>query len=415
MERLAIIADNLVGANDAGVQFRKFGFTTQVVLNQLDLVNQREGADVIAISTNSRTVSTEDAYKLVYQAGNRLLELGFQRFYKKIDSTLRGNIAEEIQAMLDALTLSLAVIAPSYPVHGRVVENGYLQLVKEWGDSSVPVPICYIPSVVKTVPGMPVAVIGLTDVRQGEKKLVQKIAGLHAAGIRLITVDAVTDADLRIIAVAINKLTVPCLAVGSAGLAGNLPIAWKAVDQEHLGLREGSMIIAGTLNQVTSEQITEVLAYPGTELIDIAAAAVYEGRVDEEYIRVMSAIAASLASGRIPVIATDTLLKNRNTMDALSLSVQVHKHGPAVTALLGQIARETAEKHGLRNLVIAGGGTATSICHMLEISIIDLERELLPGVPVGKAVGGSCSGLYLITKAGGFGRRDSLQKVLELL
>lgn len=415
MERLAIIADNLVGANDAGVQFRKFGFTTQVVLDQSNLVNQWESADIIAISTNSRSIPAEAAYRSVYQAGELLRTLGFQRFYKKIDSTLRGNIAEEVQAMMDSLSLPLAVIAPSYPAHGRVVENGYLQLVKEWGDSSVPVPICYIPSVVKTAPGMPVAVIGLHDVRQGEEKLAQKMAGLHTAGIRLIAADAVTDADLRVIAVAVNKLPVPCLAVGSAGLAGNLPIAWKAVDREHLGLREGSMIIAGTLNQVTAEQITEVLGNPGTELIAIAADVIYEGRVEEEFARVMAAIAAALAGGRIPVVVTDTLLKNRNAMDALSLSVQVHKHGPVVTALLGRIARETAGKHGLRNLVITGGGTAASICQLLEVAIIDLERELLPGVPVGKAIGGSCSGLYLITKAGGFGRRDSLQKVLELL
>ncbi|HWR45408.1 four-carbon acid sugar kinase family protein [Sporomusa sp.] len=415
MERLAIIADNLVGANDAGVQFRKFGFSTQVVLNHLNLVNHCKGVDVISISTNSRMVSSETAYKCVYEVGNMLLNLGFQRFYKKIDSTLRGNIAEEVRAMMESLSLPLAIIAPSYPAHGRIVENGYLQLVKEWGDSSVPVPICYVPSIIKTVPSIPVAVIGLPDVRQGEQKLVQKITDLHSAGIQLITIDAVTDEDLRTIAVAINRLSVPCLAVGSAGLAGNLPIAWKVVDQEHLGLREGTMIVAGTLNQVTAEQITSVLDYPNTELIGIQSDVIYNGSGEDELERVMTEIASSLAGGRTPVVVIDTLLKDRNDIDALSLSVQVQKYGPSVTTLLGQIAKETAEKYGLRNLIIAGGGTATSICHTLEISIIDLERELLPGVPVGKVVGGSCNGLYLVTKAGGFGKKNSLRKVLEQL
>jgi uncharacterized protein YgbK (DUF1537 family) len=86
-----------------------------------------------------------------------------------------------------------------------------------------------------------------------------------------------------------------------------------------------------------------------------------------------------------------------------------------VAALLGCIALKTAEQYALRNLVISGGKTASSICSTAEISTINLERELLPGIPVGKVVGGSCDGLYLVTKAGGFGRRNSLRKVLELL
>ncbi|WP_425058850.1 D-threonate kinase [Sporomusa carbonis] len=415
MNRLAIVADNLIGANDAGVQFSKFGFSTQVILNHLDLVNHCNGVDVVSINTNSRKVSPEVAYDRVYQVGNKLLKLGFERFYKKIDSTLRGNIAEEIRAMMESLSLTLAVIVPSYPAHGRIVENGYLQLIQNWGDSSVPVPVYYIPSVIKTDANVPVAVLGLTDVRQGEDTLAQKMTELHKAGVNLITIDAVTDEDLRNIAVAINKLDIRCLAVGSAGLAGNLPIAWKAAGQDHMSLRQGTMIVAGTLNQVTAEQIRAVLDCPNTELIDIKCGIIYEGGAAEELTRVLCDIGAALAAGKIPVVVIDTLLENRNDADALGLSERVHKFGHIVTALLGQIAKEAVERHDLRNLVISGGGTATSICHVLGITVINLERELLPGIPLGKASGGSCDGLYLVTKAGGFGKGNSLRKVLDSL
>ncbi|WP_434131878.1 hypothetical protein KIAC18_003706 [Sporomusa sphaeroides] len=415
MERLAIIADNLIGANDAGVQFRKFGFSTQVVLNHLELISHCAGVDVISVNTNSRTLSAEVAYDRVNQVATALHKLGFKQFYKKIDSTLRGNIIEELQGMMDALALTLAVIVPSYPAHGRIVENGYLQLVQEWGDSSVPVPVGYIPSIIRCSPSIPVAVIGLDDVRQGEKRLVQKITALHTAGIRVIAIDAVTEVDLRNIAVALCRLSVPYLAAGSSGLAGSMPIAWKVVNQETMSMRQGTMVIAGTLNQVTAEQITSMLDYPNTELIIIQSAAIYDGQVAEEQARVMTSIGSSLHSGRIPVVVIDTLLESRNNTDALSLSVQVQKHGNTVTALLGQIAKETAEQHGLCNLVISGGGTATRICQTLDITAIDLERELLAGIPIGKAVGGNCDGLHLVTKAGGFGKKNSLRKVLELL
>lgn len=415
MERLAIIADNLIGASDAGVQFRKFGFSTQVVLNQEELDKHCAEFDVIAISTNSRRVSAKVAYERAHQAGTVLRRLGFQRFFKKIDSTLRGNIAEEVKALMEALAFSLAVIVPSYPAHGRIVENGYLHIIQAWGDSSSPLPVCYVPSIIKASSTDPVAVITLTDVRQGEKKIAQKLTELQAAGIQIIAVDAVTDEDLRNIAIAISKLTVPCLAVGSAGLAGKLPIAWKVIAQEYLHLRQGTMLIAGTLNHVTAEQIISALDYPNTELIVIQTESIYEGRSAEELQQVVAQISKVLAAGKIPLVATDMLLKNRNDTNALSLSAQVQKYGQAVISMLGQLAKEIVEKHGLRNLIISGGGTVSSICHTLGITVIELEREILPGIPVGKAAGNCCEGVHLITKAGGFGTRNSLRKVLEML
>jgi uncharacterized protein YgbK (DUF1537 family) len=290
-----------------------------------------------------------------------------------------------------------------------------LQIVQAWGDGSSPLPVCYVPSIIKPAPEIPVAVLTLADVRQGEKKLVQKFTELHAAGINLIAVDAAADEDLRVIAIAISKLTIPCLAVGSAGLAGNLPIAWKVVAQEHLHLRQGTMVVAGTLIHVTAEQIISALDYPNTELVEIQTGVIDDGEAGQEYQRVITQIETALSVGRIPVVVTDTLLKNRNDVGALSLSVQVQKYGQLVTNFLGQLTKAVIEKYGLRNLVISGGGTTTSICHMLGITAIDLERELLPGIPMGKMVGGSCDGVHLVTKAGGFGKRNALRKVLELL
>jgi len=415
MKRLAIVADNLIGANDAGIQFRKFGHDVQVILNHLDVVSYCNMTDVIAINTDTRKVSADEAYDRVYQVCNKLQDLGFRKFYKKIDSTLRGCITSEVKAMMDALSLSLAIIVPSYPAHGRIVENGYLQIIQEWGDCCVPVPVCYIPSVIKLDPAEPVAVLNLAEVRQGRENLVRKITELHRAGVKLIVIDAVTDEDLRFIAIALSQLEIPHLTVGSAGLAGSLPIAWKPAELNPANLREGTMIISGTLNKVTAEQISDVLNYPGVELIAIQSKLIYEGRVEEEFERVTGQIGVSLQAKRIPVVVMDTLLENRNDVEALSLSQQVEKFGILVSSLLGRIAKVAAEQYKILNLVTSGGGTAKSICNTLEISVIELERELLPGIPLGKVVGQHCNGLHLVTKAGGFGKSNSLRKVLELL
>ncbi len=276
-------------------------------------------------------------------------------------------------------------------------------------------PVCYIPSVIKLDPAEPVAVLNLAEVRQGREKLVRKITGLHEAGVKLIVIDAVTDEDLRFIAIALSQLEIPHLTVGSAGLAGSLPIAWQPAELNPANLRAGTMIVSGTLNKVTAEQISDVLNYPGAELIAIQSKLIYEGRMEEEFERVTGQIGALLQAKRIPVVVMDTLLENRNDVEALSLSQQVEKFGLLVSSLLGRIAKAAVEQYKVLHLVTSGGGTAKSICNTLEISVIELERELLPGIPLGKVVGDHCNGLHLVTKAGGFGKSNSLRKVLELL
>jgi uncharacterized protein YgbK (DUF1537 family) len=44
-----------------------------------------------------------------------------------------------------------------------------------------------------------------------------------------------------------------------------------------------------------------------------------------------------------------------------------------------------------------------------------LEREILPGIPWGRLIGGSAGGTAVATKAGGFGEIDALVRVADFL
>ena len=46
-------------------------------------------------------------------------------FYKKIDSTIRGNIAIEVLALLEVLEWDASIIIPAFPSEGRVTIGGY--------------------------------------------------------------------------------------------------------------------------------------------------------------------------------------------------------------------------------------------------------------------------------------------------
>lgn len=94
---VGIIADDLTGANDTALQFYLKGANTQILLSdEIEPINAK-GTQTWAISTESRNVEPEIAYERVLKATKMFAEkLNPDFYYKKIDSTLRGNIAIEV-------------------------------------------------------------------------------------------------------------------------------------------------------------------------------------------------------------------------------------------------------------------------------------------------------------------------------
>lgn len=74
-------------------------------------------------------------------------------------------------------------------------------------------------------------------------------------------------------------------------------------------------------------------------------------------------------------------------------------------ALAETVARLAPPRDTL--LVLSGGATAEAILRRLGVTVLDLIGEALPGLPL--ATGG---GLTFVTKSGGFGAEDTLQRLL---
>ena len=86
--------------------------------------------DVTSVSTESRDLA-ESEIVCRMQAVSRLLSRdrkGAVIVFKKIDSTLRGNVRAEILAAMTAFNRRTAVVTPAFPDMGRTVRNGYLHL-----------------------------------------------------------------------------------------------------------------------------------------------------------------------------------------------------------------------------------------------------------------------------------------------
>src|ERR687894_2294085 len=111
---IAVIADDLTGAADAGVQFVRAGYRVAVVF--------RGGAapetdiDAVSFDTDSRDMPAGFAAKRVVDVARAVR--GARLVYKKLDSTLRGNVRAEIAAALGASGRERVIVAPAFPGAG---------------------------------------------------------------------------------------------------------------------------------------------------------------------------------------------------------------------------------------------------------------------------------------------------------
>ena len=213
---LAIIADDLTGAMDTGLQFSKRGLETLVAMHWDHLPE----ADVVVIDTDSRAAQTAEARERLL--GVARLVKG-HTLYKKVDSTMRGNVGQELRALLEVLHPRGIVVAPAFPQEGRTtlqgiqrVEGVPLDRTFYAHDPRWPMRESHLPTLLGQQSGEKVGHVGLELVGKGVDALV---GALQDRAERVVVVDALEQAHLRTIAQALLRLGQGWLPCGSAGLA----------------------------------------------------------------------------------------------------------------------------------------------------------------------------------------------------
>ena len=101
MPQCAVIADDLTGGNATGVLLKQLNYRAITVLNTENFKPEFLGrCDCVIYPTDSRSLSPEEAYRRVYDSTRLLSSPEVKVYSKRIDSTLRGNVGVEIDAML---------------------------------------------------------------------------------------------------------------------------------------------------------------------------------------------------------------------------------------------------------------------------------------------------------------------------
>ena len=119
---IAILADDLTSAADGAAPFVARGLSAAIGRGQLP----HQTAGVVAVDSASRSATSSQAFERVARLTAQLA--GRDVLYKTVDSTLRGHVAQELEACFAASGRTSVVFAPAFPQAGRTTVGG-IQLV----------------------------------------------------------------------------------------------------------------------------------------------------------------------------------------------------------------------------------------------------------------------------------------------
>lgn len=422
---VGIIADDLTGANDTALQFHLKGANTQILLSDeiepLNVVNTQTWA----ISTESRNVEPEIAYEKVVKAAKMMAEkLNPDFFYKKIDSTIRGNIAVEVLGIVSVLQYDTAIIVPAFPAEVRTTVGGYhllkgipIERTEMARDPHSPIFESHVPTLLKSQLTEEyrdlIGQIELKTVMKGAGPVLQKINELVRDGKKLIVVDAVSTVDVEQIALAIKKSENKILPVGTAAFAQALSEFWFAdLECDHIIKTFPNLpkfIVSGSATQITANQIEKLEnsdEFENVLTISFDLKTVLGGVTDELVERIVS----NLKFDNTVVVHTSNLIKDFDGFSDDSLNAELTKSNLAsvITDFLAELTKRVLDKKEAI-LITLGGETSYKCCSAIGAYQLQLIDEVAPAI----ALSLDHNAQWIVTKSGNLGGANTLIDILK--
>lgn len=393
--RLGIVADDLTGAVDTGVQFARWGLRTIVMLG----LAPTPDADVVVVTTDSRDEAPEEAFRRARLAAGVIRG---RAPYKKIDSTLRGNIGPELDGLLESLGPHRVLVAPAFPSTGRTTVNGIHMVngvpLAESAfarDPLWPATESSVAAILARQSRRSIGHLRLATVEEGPEAAA---AMLMEQAAEIVVADATEAVHLRTIAIALGMTGQEWLPCGSAGLAeewpaalglqapGGAPFRW-APDPRPV------LVVAGSRHRSTARQLLKTSEAGRLEIVEFSPG---------EATEIRSRVEGLLATGRNVAVTT-------------TFSKYQEGRGKEAADELAAQAAPVIERGLVAGVFMTGGDIARALCRRLGAAAIRALGEIQPGVAMSELAGGAHSGFRVVTKAGGFGDELAILQSIDSL
>ncbi len=395
-ERLLILADDLTGSLDTGVQLAVKGYRVNVLVQNTGIPGDFN-EDVLVINTDSRHIESKDAYRIVYNLANQAKNAGFRRIYKKTDSGLRGNVGAELSALLEAAGEKTLSFVPAWPKMNRITKDG-----------------------IHYVNGLPLAesIFAKDVINPVKESRIERLIHLQSdvkvslnpeneepEGIAVYDCSSEEEME-RLAAKIFADSDKPLIAAGCAGLLEKYPACIKDSEPLCKGLYRQLLVLCGSMNEVSAKQLQYAEnrnAYrkhlPVSEILR-------EQWTEEDMEHFVNSFVHEAIE---PVSIIDTM------DDAVCEEDLKENAAKRIAEYMGKIAAILIRQKIRKTMMIIGGDTLLGCVKALGIETLKPLKEMAPGTVLAEYTNHEGTG-YLITKSGGFGDEEllvSLQKKLE--
>ncbi len=435
MGYFGVIADDLTGAMDAGMQMAGKGWKVCVALSEKGFSAARMDSDFVVVNTQSRNDTPEQAYEKTRDTMRQFRNSGCHAVYKKIDSTLRGHIGAEIKAILDSGSGHVFVV-PALPSlnrttkHGIHYVNGRKLADTEFAkDPFSPISCSGVAEVIREEYDMPVGRIGLKTVRNGCLAISERCSDLISQGMRVLVADAEQETDLKNIIAGVKPSDRNMVLCGSAGLFQYFDEAYdirppvkspveSAVKSRKFPASSHTsaplLVISGSPAAISKKQI-RFLEEQRKEVrvlhFDIRSLPCED--VPGQITHISDRILQEMESGRD--VALDAAGEGKEVLgkEALANRQKSDRDRSILLRMISDITFSVVTQSSISGLILFGGDTAYAAAEGLGASGIEIKGQLEPCIPYGEWVGGVSPGLSVVTKAGGFGKENFLAELFK--
>lgn len=418
--KVGVIADDLTGANATGVKLVDQGLDVHTYFNEETSITTASDVSV-CINTESRYIAGQDAKQRVNKAIQTLRDYKVDVLTKRIDSTFRGNIGKELDAMLEELSSkTVAIIVPSYPSSNRILIGGFLlvngvplQQTDVSNDPVTPLKDSYLPKILKKQTDKNIALVTLDKVMLGKSSIEQEINRYINRDIKLIMLDATCEQDIESIAKAMLNITSRQLIPVDPGPLTNYYIANL---QKHIQHNEKILVSIGSATSVTTQQVQflekKLNAVP--VYINPNKLVNFDNSLQDEVARSITKTIKVHEYGNVIIITT-----NHPEVNSVDIQRLAEKKGVSIDLLTKRISSGLAKvsksliensEGKIQACFFSGGDTTASFCKTVHAKGMKLEKELMPLVAHVTLLKGDFPNLPIVTKGGMVGEPDAIYK-----
>ncbi|WP_040981963.1 four-carbon acid sugar kinase family protein [Oceanobacillus jeddahense] len=435
MSKLGIVADDLTGATTVGVLLARSNIPVAAYFDS-DNLSKDTGQEAFILTTDSRAVKKEDAKARVKQAVMRLKENNATYLAKRIDTTLRGNIGAEVEAMLEMMNEdAIGIMVPAMPQSKRILVGGYsiidsipLSQTPVAKDVRTPVEESHCPTLIKKQTDYPIETISLNAILAGEAAVQRSFIKARDNGAKIIIADAVSLEHIDLIAQVVSNLKWNVLTIDPGPFTERMAhyngfrTEGEVLDKEEVSAShmDGTVLaVAGSASSVTKEQINYLSKQENVIQIPVIVKDLIcsNKAASKEIKRVIESAVNYLKADSPQALIIETSVTNERIdlkAEERGNGLQSGEAANNINKALGEITKGILmQTSKVKGIYMTGGDTMVHVLKTLKAVGIKLLDYVIPQADLGVVIGGYSDGLVVVGKGGLTGSKQTAVDIIE--